>query len=454
MKQTHGITAAAVLLALALGWWAHDWLAPETASHPAAGPETSSPCPGGAAPLYWKAPMDPNYVRDAPGKSPMGMDLVPECPGAAAAGAPGEVRIDPGLVQKIGVRTAPAERRDLSRTVRAVGRIATDERRVAHVHTKVQGWVERLLVDYVGQEVRRGQPLLEIYSPELVATQEELLVAARYRGETRSSPFPDVSSSGDALYEATRRRLELWDIPESVARQVVETGKIQKTLTLYAPRSGVVSDLEVRTGMEVSPHQNLYTIADLSRVWVLADVYEYELPWIELGQRGQVELAYLPEQRFEGVVTYIAPFLDAGTRTAQVRLELENPEGRLKPQMFANVLIQGAPRAQAVAIPTEAVIRSGRRSIAVVALGEGRFEPREIEPGLSDESWTEVVSGVAAGEEVVVSGQFLIDSESRLQEALGKLLGRPDGSAEPVQDPRVAPEPDPHAGHVMPGGPE
>ncbi len=444
MKSSHAITIAALLVALGIGWLSRGWLAPVAPLGTVPGASSQSPCPDGAAPLFWKAPMDPTFIRDSPGKSPMGMDLIPECPSGAAA--PGQVRIDPGLVQTIGVRTARAERRDLARPIRAVGRVATDERRVAHVHTKVQGWVERLIVDYAGQQVRRGAATIEIYTPELVATQEARLLAARYRDETGKSPFPDVSSGGDALYEATRRRLELWDIPQRVVEQVLETGRIQKTLTLYAPSGGFVTKLSVRSGMEVAPNQNLYTIADLTQVWVLADVYEYEIPWVAVGQRGRVELAALPNKRFEGEVTWIAPILDATTRTVQVRLELENPNGHLKPGMFGSVRIESAPRPQVVAIPSEAVIRSGRRNLAIVALGEGRFEPREIEAGLADEKWTEITSGIAPGEDVVVSGQFLIDSESRLQEAVSKILARKVDDAASSEPPAE----DPHAGQAVP----
>jgi multidrug efflux pump subunit AcrA (membrane-fusion protein) len=392
-------------------------------------------CPGGAAPSYWKAPMDPTYIREEPGKSPMGMDLVPVCPEEGGQDAErGAVRVDSATVQTIGVRTRKVETRDLSRSIRAVGRVTYDERRVAHVHTKVQGWVERLSVDYVGQSVKRGQPLLEIYSPDLVATQEELLLALRYRDDTARSPFEEVRSSGDSLLDAARRRLELWDVPERDIERLLETGDVTRTLTLYAPVSGVVTELEVRSGMEVEPNSNLYTIADLSKVWVMADVYEYELPWLELGQTGVVELRYLPGAAFSGPVTYVSPFLDAKTRTAEVRLELPNPEGRLKPEMFANVMIQADPREDVTAIPSEAIIRSGRRTLAIVALGEGRFEPREIELGLeTGERWTEITKGLRPGETVVVSSQFLIDSESKLQEAIQKLLTADALPAEPAE---------------------
>jgi multidrug efflux pump subunit AcrA (membrane-fusion protein) len=428
-------TLAAVAVALLLGWWGRGRIgpgvvAPAARQAPAAS-EAAGPCPGGAQPLYWKAPMDPTYVRDAPGKSPMGMDLVPQCPDAGAVVPAGSIRIDPGTVQRIGVRTAPVERRTLSRTIRAVGRVAYDERRVAHVHTKVQGWVERLLIEYVGHEVERGQALLEIYSPELVATQEELLLAARYRAATDESPFEDVRAGGESLFEATRRRLELWDIRARDVDRLLRTGEIKKNLTLYAPSGGVVTELGVRAGMEVRPNENLYTIADLSAVWVLAEIYEFELPWVEIGQTGTVELSYLPGEHFSGPVTYIAPFLDPKTRTAQIRLELPNERGLLKPEMFGNILLQASPRADVIAIPSEAVIRSGRRSLVIVARDAGRFDPRDVELGMdSGDGWVEVTRGLSAGEQIVVSSHFLIDSESRLREAVQKLLSRPGDEAE------------------------
>ena len=412
----------AIALGVGIGWWGRALLEPSGSSG-TSGSAADSPCPGGAAPLYWKAPMDPTFIRDEPGKSPMGMALVPECPGQAGIAAEGTVSIDPRTAHNIGVRTKTVARRDLSRSIRAAGRVAYDERRVEHVHTKVQGWVEKLNVDFVGQQVQRGQPLLEVYSPELVATQEELLVAARYRDATGESPFEDVRGGGASLYEATRRRLELWDISERTIDRLLETGQIQKTLTLYAPTSGVVTKLGVRAGMEVGPNQNLYTIADLSEVWVIADVYEYELPWLSIGQAGAVEFAYLPGREFSGRLTYVAPFLDPRTRTAEVRLELPNPEGELRPEMFGNLIIQGSPLESVVAIPSEAVIRSGRRNLVVVALGEGRFTPRPVSLGLdSGDGWLEVTEGLDAGEEIVVSSQFLIDSESNLQAAVRKLL--------------------------------
>jgi len=453
MKPIHGLAAVALVAVAATAGW---WLGSRNASEGGAAPAGSGPCPGGAEALHWKAPMDPTYVRDEPGKSPMGMDLVPVCPGETSAVGGSGVRIDPALVQSMGVRTAPVERRDLSRPIRALGRVDYDERLVDHVHTKVQGWIEKLYVEYEGEMVERGQPIAEIYSPELVSTQEELLQAARYRDATSQSAFGDVVEGGEALFRASKRRLELWDIPDRDVRRLLETGQVRKNLTLYAPGPGVVVDLKAREGMEVDPNMRLYTIADLSHIWVYADVYEYELPWIEVGQRGVAVLSYLPGQRFEGEVTYVYPFLDPKTRTARVRLEFDNPKLVLKPDMFANVTIQTETRAGVLAVPSEAILRSGQRTLAIVALGEGRFEPRPVRLGIDGgDGWVEVSEGLREGERVVTSGQFLIDSESRLQEAVQKML-----EPQPEEAGHEGPAPtaampgdtamDPHAAHDMP----
>jgi Cu(I)/Ag(I) efflux system membrane fusion protein/cobalt-zinc-cadmium efflux system membrane fusion protein len=281
--------------------------------------------------------------------------------------------------------------------------------------------------------VKRGQPLLEIYSPELVSTQEELLLAARYRDETRASRFEDVARGGEDLFEAAKRRLELWDVPKRDVDRLLETGEVRKNLTLYAQTEGVVTHLMVRKGMEVTPNLNLYTIADLSKVWLYADVYEYELPWVHEGQNATVDLSYLPGRTFDGTVTYVYPFLDPKSRTARVRIELENADLTLKPDMFANVTIETESRKGVLAVPDEAVIRSGRRTLVIEALDEGRFRPREVVLGIeSGDGWVEIQDGLEQGDRVVTSGQFLIDSESKLEEAVQKML-----------------EPDaPHAGHA------
>jgi Cu(I)/Ag(I) efflux system membrane fusion protein/cobalt-zinc-cadmium efflux system membrane fusion protein len=426
-KQRFG-TGIALALALAVGWFGRGFESPPSAPMLGTDPRegvAGGPCRGGAPPLYWVAPMDPNFIRDEPGKSAMGMDLVPKCSIDSTESVEGQVQIDSTVVQNIGVRTERVERRNLERIIRAAGRVDYDERLVSHVHTKVQGWVEKLYADYEGQMVKRGQPLLEIYSPELVSTQEEVLIAVRYREETKNSPFTDVRNGGASLLESAKRRLALWDVPKRDIERLIETGEPRKTLTLYAPSSGAVTHMMVREGMEIAPNSNLYTIADLSRVWVYANVYEYELPWIEVGQRAIVEISYLPGQSFEGAVTHIDPFLDPDTRTARVRLEHANPDGLLKPEMFANVNILADARSDVLAIRDEALIRSGRRNLVFVALGEGRFEPRAVEVGIeTGDGWIEVRKGLAQGEIIVSSGQFLIDSESKLQESVQKFLSQ------------------------------
>jgi len=431
-KQGFGI-GFALALALAVGWFGRGLQAPSSTPSPDSDSregEADGPCPGGLQPLYWVAPMDPNFIRDEPGKSPMGMDLVPKCSSDTIGSAGGQVKIDSTVLQNIGVRTERVTRRDLERVIRSAGRVDYDERLVSHVHTKVQGWVEKLYADFEGQMVERGQPLLEIYSPELVSTQEEVLIAVRYREETKNSPFTDVRHGGASLLDAAKQRLALWDVPERDIQRLIETGETRKTLTLYAPSRGVVTHLMVREGMEVAPNANLYTIADLSRVWVYANVYEYELPWIEVGQRAIVEISYLPGQSFESTVTHIDPFLDPKTRTARVRLEHANPKGLLKPEMFANVSILTDARNDALAIPEEALIRSGRRNLVFIALGEGRFEPRVVEVGIeTGDGWIEISEGLAEGEVIVSSGQFLIDSESKLQESLQKFLSHQEEKA-------------------------
>jgi multidrug efflux pump subunit AcrA (membrane-fusion protein) len=426
-KQTFGI-GIALTLALAIGWWGKGLQATSNApGHDTASQSgtTEGSCPDGTQPLYWVAPMDPNFIRTESGKSPMGMDLIPKCSSDTVGNAAGQVKIDSTVLQNIGVRTERVKRRNLERVIRSAGRVDYDERLVSHVHTKVQGWVEKLYADYEGQMVERGQPLLEIYSPELVSTQEEVLIAVRYRKETGNSPFMDVRHGGASLLEAAKQRLALWDVPERDIERLIETGETRKTLTLYAPSRGAVTHMMVREGMEVAPNTNLYTIADLSRVWVYANVYEYELPWIEVGQQAIVEISYLPGQSFEGTVTHIDPFLDPTTRSARVRLEHTNEKGLLKPEMFANVSIRASVRTDVLAISEEALIRSGRRNLVFIALGEGRFEPRAVKVGIeTGDGWIEISEGLDEGELIVSSGQFLIDSESKLQESLQKFLSQ------------------------------
>ena len=383
-------------------------------------PAADSASDGERAIAYWRAPMDPSFTSHEPGKSPMGMDLVPVYEDELQA--EGTVTIDPATVQNIGVRTAPVERRTLHRTVRTVGRVDYDETRMADVNTKIAGWVEKLFVDYTGQMVEKGEPLLQIYSPELVAAQEEYLTAVDYSERLRAGAGGEAAAGARDLLSAALQRLRYWDISDRQIEELRQTGEVRRTMTVDSPQQGTVVHKAVYDGQHIGPGQHLYRIAELSRVWVYADIYEYELPWVREGQEAEVELSYLPGKSFTGKVTYVYPFLEAETRTVKVRMSFANPELELKPEMYANVTIQSPlPADSVLAVPVQAVIHSGPRRLAVVSLGEGRFQPREIRVGAEAEGLYEVLEGLREGERIVTSAQFLIDSESNLKAAVSSL---------------------------------
>ncbi len=363
---------------------------------------------------YWASPMDPTYIRDEPGKSPMGMDLVPvyedELGGAGSAGG-SVVAIDPVVVQNMGVRIAPVVRGSLSRHVRTVGEIEVAEDSISVVNLRYSGWIERIHVDETGQVVRRGQPLFDIYSPELVSAQDEYLLALRAGG-------PD-----SPLVRSARRRLELWDLSDRQIQAIADAGEARRTVTIHAPRGGYVLHKDVVEGARVRAGQDLYRIGDLASIWVLAEVYEFDAPWVGEGQAATMELSFAPGETYAGHVAYVYPTLDAGSRTLKVRLEFENPGLALRPGMFATVWIEAQRRDEVLMVPTEAILQGGDRQTVFVAQGQGRYRAQSITTGLSgDNRHTEVLAGLAEGDQVVVSGQFLLDSESQLQEAVAKLL--------------------------------
>lgn len=369
---------------------------------------------------YWVSPMDPTYVRDTPGKDNMDHDLVAVYEGGAA---PGQVRIDPVTVQNMGLRTAPVERRDLNRTIRTVGLVDYEEPRQYVVNSKIDGWVERLYVNETGQFVKKGQPLLDIYSPELVAAQQEYLLALRNRDRLVHSPFPDIAAGGERLLEASRTRLKYWDISASQVAELEKSGQVHKSLTLYSPYSGVVTKKDVVAGMRVMSGADLLQISDLSRVWVHADIFEFEMPWVRTGLSATVELPFAAGPGRVGKITYLYPYVIGESRTTQARIEFENPGLELRPGMYTNVLIEAQTVTDVLAVPVNAVLRSGKRQTVFVALGEGRFEPKTVTTGVSDdEGFIQVLSGLRLGEQVVISAQFMLDSESRLQEAIEKML--------------------------------
>ncbi len=372
--------------------------------------------------LYWRAPMDPTYISDKPGKSPMGMDLIPVYEGEEAS-ASGNILIDPATVQNMGIKIAPVQKEKLTRTIRTVGIIQYNEKKLYTVNTKISGWIEKLYADFEGKEVVKGEALLDIYSPELVSAQEEYLLALKNYNQLKDSPIASIRQNAKTLLEASRSRLLNWDIPQKAIEDLEKRGKVTKIMTLVAPANGVITHINAREGAFIKAGADLYRIADLSTVWVDASIYEYEIPWIKLNMPAKMELSYLPGKTLTGKVTFIYPFLDQKTRNLKVRLEFPNPTLELKPDMYANIFINASIDKEVLVVPTEAVIRTGERNLVFINRGQGKFEPREIKIGREgDNGLIEVVSGLLPGESVVTSGQFLLDSESKAQEAIKKML--------------------------------
>jgi len=368
---------------------------------------------------YWVAPMDPNYISDQPGKSPMGMDLVPVYQDELRTGV---VKIDPVTLQNIGVTTTLAERRDLTVVLRTNGIVTVAEDAEYRVNPKISGWIEKLYVSRTGDLVQKGDPLLEIYSPELVAAQEEYLLAASSAEVLEASGIERVSSGGRDLLESARRRLELWDITTDQIQELEKTGQVSRTLKLYSPKRGIVLHKNAIEGAAVKPGRDLFRIASLSPIWVAAQIFESELPWVRQGDRVEVVSPYDPEILLQGRVDYIYPYLDPKSRTANVRIVLTNPNLELRPDMYVDVRILTSPKKDVIAIPRNSVIRSGERDIVFVALGEGRFLPREVKIGVEAVPYFEILDGLSPGTEVVTSAQFLLDSEATLQEAIQRRL--------------------------------
>lgn len=369
---------------------------------------------------YYQSPMDPTYISEKPGKDTMGMDMVPVYEGEELPA--GGVRIDPATVQNIGVRSEMIAKRVLKRDIRAVGRVTYDEKKVAYINTKIGGWIEKLYVDYEGQDVKKDDPLLEIYSPELVSTQEEYLLAREYNEKMKASNIDEISKRSSSLLESAKKRLEYWDVPQKHIEELEQAGKVRKTLMIHSPATGVIIRKSALEGQYTKPGENLYRIADLSTVWVYADIYEYELPWVKVGQSADMTLSYLPGKTFRGKITYIYPYLESKTRTIKVRLEFDNANGDLKPDMYTEVKINTAPSQAVVSVPKEAIIHSGRREVMIIDKGKGLFEPRNVLIGMETKDFYEILHGAKEGELVVTSAQFLIDSESKLTEAISKML--------------------------------
>ncbi|MGD8241531.1 MAG: efflux RND transporter periplasmic adaptor subunit [Desulfobacterales bacterium] len=367
---------------------------------------------------YWRAPMNPEEIYDKPGKSAMGMDLVPVYEDELVGGV--NISIDPVTQQNMGLRTAEVVEGYLGNTIRTYGHITYDETRTIQVNLKTSGWIEKIHVDFTGKHVEKAQPLFELYSPELVAAQEEYL--STYRSVNRNSGQTPSSIKTDLLASA-RRRLQYFDVADSEISTIEKNGFVNKTLTIRSPSSGIVIEKNAEEGSYLKAGTTVYRIADLTRVWLEAHIFEYELPWVYEGQEVEMRIPYEPGKIYHGRVSFVYPYLQQKTRDVVIRLEFENHDLALKPDMYADVWIKTRSTEKGLIIPSEAVIRSGERNIVFVAQAQGKFTPRNVTMGVSvDDGMVQVLSGVAPGEFVVTSGQFLLDSESKLKEAIQKMM--------------------------------
>jgi RND family efflux transporter MFP subunit len=365
--------------------------------------------------------MHPAYKSDKPGIAPdCGMTLVPKyAEDESMAKMPmGTVTITPEKQVLAGVRTAVVERKSLVRDIRTTAQIVADETRIAHVHVKVAGYIDKVYVDFVGQLIKKGQPLFTLYSPDLVSTQEEYLIAKRGNAMLGNAPFQEIAESSQSLLQSAKQRLKLWDISDEQIKELDSTGKVSKDLTFYSPITGFVTDRKAFPQTSVTPDTELYTVSDLSTVWADADIYEYEVPFVHLGQRVSLTLSYYPGKTYTGTISYIYPTVDPQTRTVKARIEIANPGFQLKPQMFADAQLH-VDYGTKVIVPQEAVLNSGTEQHVFVVHNGGMFEPRKITIGPVLDGKAVILSGLKAGETIVVSGNFLIDSESSLKSVMG-----------------------------------
>jgi multidrug efflux pump subunit AcrA (membrane-fusion protein) len=377
--------------------------------------------------LYWVDTMNPTRKSDKPGKAPDGMDLVPVYADEAGPGEtppPGAVKISPEKQQLIGVQYGKVAERPVTETLRTVGRVTYDETKIARIHTKVEGWIDQVFVNFTGKLVEKNQPLISIYSPDLVSTQQEFLIAKRGKDSLGNYPNAGIAQGAVSLYQASRERLRLWDVNDEQIRELEERGTPSRTLTLYSPIGGFVVTRNAFDKQRITPDTELYTIADLSTVWVLADIYEYELPQIHMGQAAAMTLSYFPGRTYAGTISYIYPQLDNATRTVKVRIEFSNPGFELKPDMYSNVELK-LDYGKQLSVPEEAVLDSGSEQIVFVARDGGYFEPRKVQLGAKVDNRYIVLSGLRRGEKIVTSGNFLIDSESQLKSATQGMAGMP-----------------------------
>ncbi len=452
MKRTNSMVAvvlAVAAVAAGIGYW---WGGAEDS-----GQKAVSVAQLARKILYYRNPMGLPDTSPIPKKDSMGMDYVPvyeggEEPGGGQAASPfatsagsGQVVISVEKVQKLGVKTERAAMRMLDKTIRVVGRVEVDERHIHNIAPKFEGWIEKLHVKSAGEPVRKGQALFDVYSPELVSAQREYAIAVQGVAALKDADG-DTRQSMQKLADASLLRLKNWDISEQQVKELAISGTARRSLTFHAfhtPANGIVLEKKALEGMRFMPGEVLYQIADLSSVWVIADVFEQDIGLVQVGSKAQVKLNAYPDKPFEGVVSLVYPTLNAATHTVPVRMEIANPKGLLKPAMFASVEIQVAGKGDVLTVPVSAVIDSGTRQIVLVQLAPGRFEPRAVRLGSRGENYVEVLEGVADGEQVVISANFLIDAESNLKAALSGLGGHVayGGSAPPAVEQKQPPKP-------------
>ena len=367
-----------------------------------------------------QAPGHEGHMHDdTAGEEPSGQTTATSMAAASAAA----IVIDPVTIQNIGVQTATVQERPLTRSIRTVGHLDYNEEMFSRINVKYAGWIEKLYVNETGQQVAEGDPMLDIYSPELVAAQEEYLLAFQNVKNLENSTFENITRGAESLLDASKRRLLYWDVTAAQIRELEERGTIARTMTIHAPSKGIVVERMAELGMRVTPGMDMYRMADLSTIWAFAHVYDADAPWLSPGLAAEMELPYNPGKVYRGTIDYIYPYLDRASRDIKIRLVFPNRDLELKPQMYANIRLSTRSVRPVLVIPGSAVIHSGERNVVFVALDGGRFEPREVTLGMEGEDgYVQAASGVSAGERVVTSAQFLIDSESRLQEAIQKML--------------------------------
>lgn len=425
-KRALVIGVALLLAGIALGGGSAYWFVQHR--------ENADPRPSAAAPAPAQTSPNSAAMANMPGMDMSSTSGTAKAsstsnPGGQMAGMqmpetgsmpPGTVMLNSATQQTINVTYATVRRAHLTRTIQTVGVLQMDEEKIAHVHVKVAGWIEKVSLNYAGQQIKKGQPLFTLYSPDLVSTEQEYLIALKGQRYLSKTHYTDVSSEADSLLNATRDRLRLWDITDAQIHNLTATGKAARVMTLYSPISGFVMARNAYEQTYVTPQTDLYDIADLSTIWVYADIFEYEAPYVHVGQSAQMQLSYFPGKTYYGRVSYVYPTLDPQTRTIRVRLEFPNPGYELKPSMYANVQLKIDYGVQTL-VPSQAVLNSGTRQVVFLAKPDGYFEPREIKIGDQFDGQTVVLAGLKPGEKIVASGNFLIDSESRLGAAMQQM---------------------------------